>query len=97
MLLQPFVENAVIHGMKGVETGGIISISFKKSSNSLIVDIADNGAASEAKNLVKNHRSLGMTITEQRLAHINTSSTDLYSIEKIQIERGTHIRVRTTF
>jgi len=94
MLLQPFVENAVIHGMQGIEKGGEIKVNFKKANNSLIVDIKDNGIGNKQDDKEKKHRSLGMSITEQRLAHINTLSTDSYSIEQIPVDQGTHIRVR---
>lgn len=45
LLIQPFVENAIIHGFEGIEEGGLLSInidlSFDKSF--LQISIADNG------------------------------------------------------
>lgn len=45
LLLQPFVENAIIHGFKGVERGGIlrVDISLSDDGGSLCVIIEDNG------------------------------------------------------
>ena len=92
MLLQPFVENAVIHGMNGIDQGGKIDVNFKTTNNSLVADIIDNGAGE--KRQIKKHRSLGMSITAKRLAHINESVTNSYSIEQFPCENGTHVRVR---
>ena len=46
LLVQPFVENAVIHGMEGVESGGEIRVEYTLSEDRkyLQISIADNGA-----------------------------------------------------
>ncbi len=45
LLIQPFIENAIIHGFDGVEQGGIISIDilFTEGKNAICVIIEDNG------------------------------------------------------
>lgn len=45
LLLQPFVENAILHGFKGVERGGIIRIDilFSEEEQMLTIIIEDNG------------------------------------------------------
>lgn len=43
LMLQPFVENSIIHGFEGIEVGGIIEISIKKVENRLQIIIQDNG------------------------------------------------------
>lgn len=45
LLIQPFVENAVIHGFKGIESGGIIhiDISLAEHRKTLNIIIEDNG------------------------------------------------------
>lgn len=42
-LLQPIVENAVLHGVNGMETGGMIKISCRLQGGSILFTIADNG------------------------------------------------------
>ncbi len=42
LLVQPFVENAVLHGMKKVKSGGRITIHFALVDTSLSVSITDN-------------------------------------------------------
>ncbi len=45
LLIQPFVENAVIHGFKGIESGGIIhiDIALAEDRKTLTIIIEDNG------------------------------------------------------
>ncbi|HJY13489.1 MAG TPA: histidine kinase, partial [Flavobacterium sp.] len=43
MLLQPFVENAVKHGISQKATDGRIDITFIKQSNDLVLTVTDNG------------------------------------------------------
>ena len=78
--------------MNGIDQGGKIDVNFKTTNNSLVADIIDNGAGE--KRQIKKHRSLGMSITAKRLAHINESVTNSYSIEQLPCENGTHVRVR---
>ncbi len=71
MLIQPFVENAIEHGLRGVETGGRIEITIKRRSNSLVCEIDDNGKGlahqSGENGIVKGRKSLSVEITRQRL------------------------------
>jgi tetratricopeptide (TPR) repeat protein len=73
MMLQPFVENAVMHGVKGREHGKIL-VSFNIVGNIIGVSIMDNGegmngAANHADNTL--HRSMSMAIVKQRIAEMN--------------------------
>lgn len=45
LLIQPFVENAIVHGFKGIESGGILRIDVMLSENKEELDIIieDNG------------------------------------------------------
>ena len=42
MIAQPFVENAVEHGIRGVENG-LISVTFTTNGKELILTVTDNG------------------------------------------------------
>ena len=94
MLLQPFVENAVLHGMKGIDADGEIQINFTTDQAMLIIDIKDNGRGHVKTKTSKFHRSLGMSITQKRLAHINRTLNDQYAVEQIPTSQGTHNRVK---
>ncbi len=70
MLIQPFVENAVIHGFKGFESGGKIVLSFRMLNDAtLLCEISDNGVGFDPDNVRKpgTHVSHGIRITRERL------------------------------
>jgi len=70
MLVQPFVENALLHGMKNKQEGGRISIVFSQKENLLLATVSDNGPGftSDDKTLSEiGHKSVGMTLTQRRL------------------------------
>jgi len=74
MLLQPFVENAIWHGLmpKKAKENGSIHISVNKDENQLRCSIEDNGigrekAAEQQQKSVWKSKSMGLKITEERL------------------------------
>lgn len=44
LILQPLVENAIIHGLKNIEGKGVITIQARKMDGYLKVSVVDNGA-----------------------------------------------------
>jgi LytS/YehU family sensor histidine kinase len=73
MLIQPFVENAIIHGVGHLkEKRGIITVTFTQSDNLLTCEIKDNGVGREQakkfkSQIAEQHRSVAMEVTAQRL------------------------------
>lgn len=57
LLIQPFVENAIVHGFKGIESGGILRIDIMLSENKEELDIIieDNGKGMP-KEIVQKYR-----------------------------------------
>jgi tetratricopeptide (TPR) repeat protein len=76
MLIQPYIENAIWHGLMPKEEGGTIVVSFACQDNNLEITVTDNGvgraraAALRSKSAIA-HKSFGMTITHQRIELIN--------------------------
>ncbi len=70
MLIQPFVENAVVHGFKNVNYKGIIEVEYKKLHKNIEVIIEDNGRGFENQEN-KLHKSHALNITKERLRIIN--------------------------
>jgi len=75
MLLQPFVENSIIHGMQNKE-GGLIKVIVNKEQDMFRYIIEDNGIGREQAAIIKSNQdgkkeSLGMKITKERLQIIN--------------------------
>jgi LytS/YehU family sensor histidine kinase len=77
MLIQPYVENSINHGLMPNETKGIVKIDIKLASNYILCTIEDNGIGREAalekkKNTNGNHNSLGTQIISSRLDLVNS-------------------------
>jgi hypothetical protein len=69
MLLQPFVENAVKHGIAEQCNGGKIEIKFAKRDNDLTLSIKDNGKGFDAG---KVYNGLGLELSKNRISLLNT-------------------------
>lgn len=69
MLLQPFVENAVKHGISQKATIGKIIIEFIKKANDLMLTITDNGNGFDTEN---KNSGLGLQLSESRIALLNS-------------------------
>ncbi len=71
LLIQPFVENAIKHGIKGREGKGIISLSIKIEDEVMVCIIEDNGVGRDItmneKKKFNDHISLGTQVTMERL------------------------------
>jgi ligand-binding sensor domain-containing protein len=75
MILQPFVENSIWHGLMPVQTERTLSIFFElESDDIMLVSVRDNGigraAAARLKGVDQNnkeHESKGMYMVKQRL------------------------------
>ena len=69
MLLQPFVENAVKHGISQKANDGKITITFNKQENDLVLTISDNGNGFDT---AKKHNGLGLQLSENRIDLLNS-------------------------
>ncbi|KAB5490816.1 hypothetical protein FOT42_005130 [Flagellimonas hadalis] len=69
MLIQPLVENAIIHGLSSKKEGNrTLSLRFEKKDDLCVIKIEDNGIGRQASKAAKTLRkSRGMQITEKRL------------------------------
>jgi LytS/YehU family sensor histidine kinase len=102
MILQPFCENAIWHGLMnlpgarhGEEKHGKLDIGLSVSDHVLNCVIEDNGIgrkkATELKSKSRERQSsLGLKITEERLAMLNreNSGDSFYKIEDLYDEAG---------
>lgn len=87
MLLQPFVENAIIHGIYHKKKTGNIYLRFFKTNNHLQIEIEDDGVGREkAKEYIKSeHNSYATQITKSRLENINNLLSKKASFEIIDL------------
>lgn len=95
LLLQPFVENAIIHGLIPKNEKGIIAIDFSIEKENLICAIEDNGIGFDKskelkENLVSVHKSMALDITKKRLDMMEASTSRKANVEikEIKDEKG---------
>ena len=91
LLLQPFVENAIIHGVIPKKNIGTITIDFVIENESLICTVEDDGVGIEQsktakENTVVVHKSMALDITKKRLQMISSSTNQKadFTIEEIK-------------
>ncbi len=67
MAIQPFVENAIKHGLHEPDKKGTLQLTFEDQGDVLKVVVEDNGMGIEqASDTAKKHRSMAMDIFEKR-------------------------------
>ncbi len=96
MLIQPFVENAVWHGIAPKEEGGTIKLSFDLVESSLLISVIDDGVGIEnSKKTAKvGHKSHGMDLIYERVSLLNKLSDRPTTIDQRQTgDYGTAILI----
>ncbi len=106
MLLQPFIENAIKHGLKNLNNRrGHISIIIGEENNCLLCAVEDNGVGREASAASKEqsketyHKSTALKVTEERLEiykeHIKEQPLKIIDLkDKDGHAMGTRIEIR---
>lgn len=92
MLLQPYVENCLRHGIRYRQAGlGVVDIRFKTQDNTLTCSVKDNGVgrkrAAELKS--KSHieyQSKGMNLTGKRIELLNKINENSITVEVKDLE-----------
>jgi len=72
LIIQPFIENAIWHGIIPKDTGGNVSLSVTRNNGKIEITVDDNGIGREAsmQNKAKSnisHLSKGVNLTQTRL------------------------------
>lgn len=70
MLVQPFVENAILHGIDKLEENGHIAVAFSKENGQLLITVEDNGKGIEKGEQKENHVSYALQIFKERVANL---------------------------
>ena len=100
MIIQPFVENAIIHGLRNKLNGnGILNLSANLQNGYIMVQVIDNGIGrAKAAELKANNpihkNSLGIKVTQDRISIFNNLSQDKKANVEIQdLEEGTRVMI----
>lgn len=102
MVIQPFIENAIWHGLthKDATQQGHLSIRIQEKNDILVCTIEDNGVGRDRSAELKNghegkSKSIGIRVTEERLRLLNkTNVNNLINIFDLTDPNGEGIGTR---
>ncbi|KAA6456653.1 hypothetical protein DYQ86_24620 [Acidobacteria bacterium AB60] len=90
-LLQPLVENSIVHGLRGGQASGAIWIRAIRETDNLVLSVSDNGAGPPAERLADLEMGIGLGSTCERLERMFPQRHSI-SMRKLT-EGGTEIRL----
>src|SRR5690606_15167917 len=98
-ILQPIIENSIVHGFKGKKETGIISINAFAEGQEVIIDIKDNGMGIDPEKMNEHMRKPLDDRTSFALSNINERISiafgEEYSLMFMEHDQpGTWVRVR---
>jgi PAS domain S-box-containing protein len=91
LLIQPYVENAILHGLYNKPTKGTLRISARQDKHFVLFEIEDDGIGRQHANQLRQqnfpqHKSMGTVLTEERLKLVNLE--EKASLEIIDLFEG---------
>ncbi|TKG94703.1 tetratricopeptide repeat protein [Puteibacter caeruleilacunae] len=94
MLIQPFIENAINHGIRNIDYKGNVEVDIKKMKSSLLINVCDNGIGIERGKELSNsaHTSHAMNIFNERIQNYrkiykNNINFEVKDLKRIDAER----------
>jgi len=107
MLLQPFTENAVIHGLQNKEGNRKLRIEVRKGiekgrgigkgeseSRGIVISIEDNGIGRKAAAAISASKNgKGTKLIKERLDILQEKQGEKYSLQTIDLEEGTRVEI----
>ena len=88
MIIQPYIENAIWHGLMNMPDKGKLMLSFERENGSIRCVVEDNGVGRKRaaeigeQNSIK-RKSYGMTISQKRMELLQKENLD---IPELQVE-----------
>jgi len=100
MIVQPYVENAIIHGVNAIKDGHIVLEFTLFNEHTILCTIADNGKGIEHVKMMEkktNHQSMGTRITKERIIALAAKYNRKVKIESVDLSkrggRGTEVKI----
>ena len=101
-LIQPFVENAIVHGLSHRRERGLLRVQFRAlPDEGLLCRIEDDGVGREAARIIQNKEpseftSVSTNLSQQRAALLNQLGYDI-AIEITDLVQGTAVEIRVGY
>ena len=94
ILLQPFVENAVIHGLQIKSENRQVKIEITKDFLGIKITIEDNGIGREAaKQIAKEKNGMATKLIKERLEILQEKQGEMYRLKTIDLDEGTRVEI----
>jgi LytS/YehU family sensor histidine kinase len=94
MLLQPFAENAVIHGLQNKSQNRKLRIEVTRENTGIKITIEDNGIGREAaKEIAKVKNGKGSKLIQERLEILQEKQGEKYLLQTLDLEEGTRVEI----
>lgn len=108
MIIQPYVENAILHGIINKKTRGRITVDLKLQDDYIFCVVEDDGVGCQKAQEIKNmsglmHKPRGMIITKERLEILNKQVKGKISVKVIDLKNddgtltGTRVEISIPF
>lgn len=100
MIIQPFVENAIVHGLKNIDYTGQLTIKLSPiNDQSILCTIQDNGIGFDNTKKSKedsNHKSVAISVTKERLENaFDKKAHPVLTIKQMDKEKGgTEVKIK---
>ncbi len=104
MLIQPFIENAIWHGLRYKEGRGALKVNVNENGSNLMVVIEDNGIGREKSKALKTknqkkYNSTGLANVSKRISLINEVygkqyEVNIHDANSIEDDRGTRVEIK---
>jgi two-component system LytT family sensor kinase len=91
LLLQPLVENAILHGLQGIDRQGLVSVRSAVEGGDLAITVTDNGTGLLVSNSSEMELGVGLAATCERLQKMYPQQ-HTFSIASLP-EGGTQVRI----
>ncbi len=94
LILQPFIENSIWHGLSPKKGSKQINISFLKENDThVVITIQDNGIGRKKSAQIKERKlhkreSLGIRLTDERLINFCKEFNQSYSLEYVDLNQN---------
>ena len=75
LLLQPLVENSILHGLEPKVEGGRVTVSARREGNQLVLEVTDTGVG--ACSAPAGGKGFGMAQVRERLAALHGTAADI--------------------
>ena len=92
MIVQPYIENAIEHGLRTIAEGHLKLEYSLHDEHTILCVVEDNGVGRakaaelrEANPVPNHHKSMGTSITEQRLEILNKIKNDRVKVNTIDL------------